>query len=267
MPMKSLLLSSAAMLLALSLTTANAQAPDIEGGAPAGPQVGGPDAPGLSGPENGAPAGPDAGGPRIGEGSLEGPMPQAGPESAPPQERLGEVEDAPDAPTGPEAAEEPALPDERAAEADEPEAPAQKEALEDQPDEPAQPDEKAAEAETETAPGPEAEAEAQAEADARAETEARTETTVELEQQQVTQIKQYFSQHRPQAKSVSKSAVSVSIGIAVPGTVTLYPLPPALRTVVVIAPDCPLHYFVWGPDIVLVGSCTREVVEIIYGVV
>jgi hypothetical protein len=29
---------------------------------------------------------------------------------------------------------------------------------------------------------------------------------------------------------------------------------------------CPIKYFVWGDDIVLVDSCTREVVEIIVGV-
>jgi hypothetical protein len=34
---------------------------------------------------------------------------------------------------------------------------------------------------------------------------------------------------------------------------------------VVVIGSCPLEYFVWGEDIVLVDSCSREVVEIIVG--
>jgi hypothetical protein len=36
--------------------------------------------------------------------------------------------------------------------------------------------------------------------------------------------------------------------------------------VIVVSGACPIKYFVWGEDIVLVDSCTREVVEIIVGV-
>jgi hypothetical protein len=52
----------------------------------------------------------------------------------------------------------------------------------------------------------------------------------------------------------------VSIGIGIPASIALYDLPPDL---VVVAGACPVDFFVWGDDIVLVDSCTREVVEII----
>jgi hypothetical protein len=64
-------------------------------------------------------------------------------------------------------------------------------------------------------------------------------------------------------KSVEKTEVNVSIGIAIPGPIALYNLPP---DVIVVSSACPIKYFVWGDDVVLVDSCSREVVEIIVGV-
>jgi Protein of unknown function (DUF1236) len=84
-----------------------------------------------------------------------------------------------------------------------------------------------------------------------------------LESQQVSKVKSHFSQNKPRVKTIAKNEVSVSIGIAVPGTIALYDLPP---DVIVVGGPCPIRYFVWGDDIVLVDSCTREVVEIIVGV-
>jgi len=52
----------------------------------------------------------------------------------------------------------------------------------------------------------------------------------------------------------------VSIGAPLPTGITLAPLP---SDVVVVAADCPLQYFLWGDDVVLVDSCSREVVDII----
>ena len=83
-----------------------------------------------------------------------------------------------------------------------------------------------------------------------------------VEPQQIQKVKTYFTAHKPNVKRVDRSAVSVSIGIAVPGSIGLYALPP---DVVVVSGDCPLEYFVWGDDVVLVDSCSREVVEILVG--
>jgi Protein of unknown function (DUF1236) len=83
-----------------------------------------------------------------------------------------------------------------------------------------------------------------------------------VEPQQIQKVKTYFTAHKPNVKRVDRSAVSVSIGIAVPGSIGLYALPP---DVVVVSGDCPLEYFVWGEDVVLVDSCSREVVEILVG--
>jgi len=87
--------------------------------------------------------------------------------------------------------------------------------------------------------------------------------SVRLESQQITKVKTYFSQHRPSVKAIDKTKVSVSIGVALPAAIVLYDLPP---DVIVVGGPCPIKYFVWGDDIVLVDSCTREVVEIIVGV-
>jgi hypothetical protein len=87
--------------------------------------------------------------------------------------------------------------------------------------------------------------------------------SVRLESQQVSKVRSHFSQHKPRVKSIDKTEVSVSIGVALPSAIVLYDLPP---DVIVVSGTCPIKYFVWGDDIVLVDSCTREVVEIIVGV-
>ena len=74
-------------------------------------------------------------------------------------------------------------------------------------------------------------------------------------------VKTHFSQHRPNVKSVSKTEVSVSVGVALPSAIVLYDLPP---DIIVVEGGCPIKYFLWGDDtVVLVNSCTREVVELI----
>jgi hypothetical protein len=82
--------------------------------------------------------------------------------------------------------------------------------------------------------------------------------TIDADQKQ--KVRTYFSEHRPTAKRVDKSRVSVSIGAPLPTGIALAPLP---SDVVVVAADCPLQYFLWGDDVVLVDSCSREVVDII----
>jgi len=105
-------------------------------------------------------------------------------------------------------------------------------------------------------------------------TEGKTGTTAEgkagtegksakLQSQDVSKVKSYFSEHKPSVQRIEKSRVSVSIGVALPGTVVLYDLPP---DVIVVHGACPIKYFLWGDDVVLVDSCTRHVVEIIPGV-
>ena len=87
-------------------------------------------------------------------------------------------------------------------------------------------------------------------------------TTVKIDADQKQKVRTYFSEHRPTAKRVEKSRVSVSIGAPLPTGVDidLIPLP---SHIVVVAADCPLQYFLWGDDVVLVDSCSREVVDII----
>ena len=88
----------------------------------------------------------------------------------------------------------------------------------------------------------------------------RTGTSVKLSSEQVSKVKTHFAEHRPNVKAVSKTEVSVSVGVAVPVMVVLYDLPP---DIIVVEGGCPIKYFLWGDDIVLVDSCTRAVVEII----
>lgn len=85
-------------------------------------------------------------------------------------------------------------------------------------------------------------------------------TTVKIDSDQKQKVRTYFSQHRPTARRIDKSDVRVSIGIGIPAGIALAPLPP---DIVVVAADCPLQYFLWGDDVVLVDSCSREVVDII----
>jgi hypothetical protein len=72
-------------------------------------------------------------------------------------------------------------------------------------------------------------------------------------------VRTYFSEHKPNVKRVDRDRVSVSIGVAIPGSIALYPLPAG----VVVVADCPLQYFLWGNDVVIVDSCSREVVDIV----
>ena len=81
-----------------------------------------------------------------------------------------------------------------------------------------------------------------------------------IDANQKQKVRTYFSEHRPSAKRIDKSDVRVSIGVGIPAGIALAPLPP---DIVIIAADCPLQYFLWGDDIVLVNSCSREVVDII----
>ena len=84
--------------------------------------------------------------------------------------------------------------------------------------------------------------------------------SVKLQSQDVSKVKSYFSEHKPSVQRIEKNRVSVSIGVALPATVVLYDLPP---DVIVVHGACPIKYFL---DVVLVDSCTRDVVEIIPGV-
>jgi hypothetical protein len=85
-------------------------------------------------------------------------------------------------------------------------------------------------------------------------------TTLKIDSDQKQKVRTYFSEHRPTAKRIDKSDVRVSIGVGIPAGIALAPLPP---DIVVVAADCPLQYFMWGDDVVLVDSCSREVVDII----
>lgn len=84
--------------------------------------------------------------------------------------------------------------------------------------------------------------------------------SAKIDTNQKQKVRTYFSEHQPTAKRVDKSRVSVSIGIGIPASIGLAPLPPGI---VVVTADCPLQYFLWGDDVVLVDSCSREVVDII----
>jgi hypothetical protein len=66
------------------------------------------------------------------------------------------------------------------------------------------------------------------------------------------------------APKIERTAVSVSVGVAIPTHVRLAPLPSAI--VVDVPSDCQLMYFVWGSDVVIVDDCSRRVVEIIVNV-
>jgi hypothetical protein len=85
-------------------------------------------------------------------------------------------------------------------------------------------------------------------------------TAARIDSGQKQKFRTYFSQHRPTAHRVEKNRVAVSIGVALPIGIALAPLPP---DIIVVAADCPLQYFVWGDDVVLVDSCSRQVVDII----
>ena len=111
--------------------------------------------------------------------------------------------------------------------------------------------------------GATAKGEADTKGKAGATVEGKAGKSVKLESEQVGKVKTYFSQNKPSVTVIEKNEISVSVGVALPGTVVLYDLPP---DIIVVQGVCPIKYFVWGDDIVLVDSCSRQVVEILVGV-
>jgi hypothetical protein len=100
-------------------------------------------------------------------------------------------------------------------------------------------------------------------AGATAETKAGAEgegKVAKVDSEQISKVKTYFSQHKPNVKVVAKTEINVSVGVLVPTAVVLYDLPP---DIIVVEGPCTIKYFLWGEDVVLVDSCTRNVVEII----
>ena len=81
-----------------------------------------------------------------------------------------------------------------------------------------------------------------------------------VDRQQIDKARTYFRQNKPSVKAVDRNEVSVSIGVALPSTIVLYDAPP---DIIVVTGGCPIKYFVWGDNVVLVDSCTREVIDII----
>lgn len=100
-------------------------------------------------------------------------------------------------------------------------------------------------------------------AEGQAKTDGKSGGKTKLGSQEVGKVRSYFHNHKPRANRVDRSEVNVSIGLALPGTIALYDLPP---DVIVVEGACPIKYFVWDDDVVLVDSCTRQVVEIIVDV-
>jgi hypothetical protein len=241
------LLSTVALFVALSLTPALAQGGPDKDGPAAGPQAGGQ---------------PEAGGGAAGAQSGTAPQAQTPAASdqgvAPGKEEKGKSAEKPKEPTA-KAAEKPAKPEGKPVEksTEQMEKPAEKAA---QPE--GKPTEKPAgetkESVEKEKPGTAKSIEGKAD-DTAAD---RKGGRAKVEPQQIQKVKSYFTAHKPDVKRVDRGAVSVSIGIAVPGSIGLYALPP---DVVVVSGDCPLEYFVWGEDVVLVDSCSREVVEILVG--
>lgn len=238
------LLSMAALFVALSLTPALAQGGPDKDVPAAGPQAGG-------APEAGGAAGPQSVPPQAQE---PGPNGQG---IAPGKGDKGKSAEKPNEPTG-KAAEESAKPEGKPVEksTDQTEKPADKTGKPEEAEKPA----------SETKTKDSAEKPVQPKPGTAESTESKTGdkggTTAKVEPQQVQKVKTYFTAHKPDVKRVDRGAVSVSIGIALPAFIVLYSLPP---DVVVVIGDCPLEYFVWGEDIVLVDSCSREVVDIIVG--
>lgn len=100
-------------------------------------------------------------------------------------------------------------------------------------------------------------------AEGQAKTEGKAGGKTKLGSQDVSKVRSYFHTHKPQAHRIETSEVNVSIGIAIPGAIVLYDLPP---DVIVVEGACPVKYFVWGDDVVIVDSCSRQVIEIIVDV-
>jgi Protein of unknown function (DUF1236) len=239
------LLSTATLFVALSLTPALAQGGPDKDAPAAGPPAGSPPEAGAAGPQSAPPhaqePGPSDRGLVPGKGdkgkSAETPNETTGKaakESAKPEGQPSEQKEKP--------ADKAGKPEEKAAEQ-----PAGETKTKDAADKPTQPKPGAAES-----------------------VEGKTGDTgkgagggtTKVEPQQIQKVKTYFTAHKPDVKRVDRNAVSVSVGVALPASIALYPLPP---DIVVVIGSCPLEYFVWGEDIVLVDSCSREVVEIIVG--
>jgi outer membrane biosynthesis protein TonB len=260
-------LLSTALFVALSFTPALAQGPDKDV-PPASPQAGGQ---------------PKAGGPTS-QAQEPGPGDQG---SAPGKVEKGKTAEKPNEGT-PKAAEEPPKPEGKPAEKSTEQKPEGKPAAEQKPEgkpteksteqteKPTDKTGKSEEAEkpaSETKTKDSAEQPGQPKPGTAESTEGKTGVTetdhkgaggasAKVEPQQVEKVRTYFTAHKPDVKRIDRSAVSVSIGVALPAAIALYPLPP---DVIVVTGACPLEYFVWGEDIVLVDSCSREVVEIIAG--
>jgi uncharacterized protein DUF1236 len=233
MSFRSTLLSAAGVVLALGLTAAQAQTPGGDS-APSGPPAASPDMGG--GPAGGSPAGGadyKAGGPSG--------TPRGGPAADTGESSAGDL---------PAEGKE----DDTAAGADDKGKGGTAAGKQDE----------AGTATEKQKSGTMTEGEAGAKTEAKgAGAEGKAGKSAKVDSQQITKVKTYFSQHKPTAKSINKTEISVSIGVALPSAIVLYDLPP---DVIVVVGDCPIKYFVWGDDVVLVDSCTREVVEIIVGV-
>lgn len=232
MNVRTILLGGAGVVLALGLSVAQAQTP--EGGmAPAGPPAA----------EKGAPDGGAAGGP---SGDMMEPQgkPSGGPTA---------TESSPDKDTGKAAGKADQMGEGEASKAaKDDKAGAEKPASTKGAKDTTEKAGTAEKGETKT------EGKTGATADTKADTSAEGGKTAKVD---ANKVKTHFSQHRPNVKSVSKTEVRVSVGVAVPAAIVLYDLPP---DIIVVEGGCPIQYFLWGDDtVVLVDSCTREVVEII----
>lgn len=97
-------------------------------------------------------------------------------------------------------------------------------------------------------------------AGANAQGQTKTDGKTKLGSQDVGKVRSYFHENKPHAHRVETSEVNVSIGLALPGAIALYDLP---ADIIVVEGACPVKYFVWGDDVVLVDSCSRQVIEII----
>jgi hypothetical protein len=89
---------------------------------------------------------------------------------------------------------------------------------------------------------------------------ARDHKRAQFEARDKEKVRTYFSEHKPNVTRVERDRVRVSLGVAIPTSIALFPLPPGI---VVAAGDCPLQYFLWDDDLVIVDSCSREVVDIV----
>jgi hypothetical protein len=245
-------LCAASALFALGLTAAEAQTPGTET-SPAAPPAAAP-SPGAGGPTGGPPSGGapgtmgEKGGPAAGPtGTEKGPDAKPG-KAAGQTDEAGPGGKAAEDKAKPGAAEGTAETKEKPTTAGEEKAPAATEDRATTEEKPKTTEDKAT---TEEKPGAPAKGEA---------AEGKAGTSVKLSSEQVSKVKTHFGEHKPNVKAVSKTEVSVSVGIAIPATVILYDLPP---DIIVVEGGCPIKYFLWGDDIVLVDSCTRAVVEII----